>query len=109
MPLRLGDIAAHLHLAAPIAVLIAQPMKNPPSRVPLLRWRRPIGLQDLVDHRDEPAELGLRPPHPGPIPRRLRMLKDLVDRPPPHLVLTAALALRTPVDEPPAPDLHPHT
>ena len=37
--LRLGDVTADLNLAAAIAVLIAEPVKDPPSSVPLLRRR----------------------------------------------------------------------
>ncbi len=107
MPLRLGDVAADLHLAAPITMPVAQPMENPPRGVPLLRGRVSIRSQDLVDHPDERAELGQRPPNAGPIPRRLNMLKDLVERPPTHLVITTDLALRDPLDEHLASDLRP--
>lgn len=58
-------------------------------------------------HPGERAELGQRPRHPGPIPRRLNMPEDLVERPPTQLVLTADLALRDPLNEHLASDLRP--
>ncbi len=96
MPLRLRDVTADLNLAAPIVVLVTQPVEDPPSRVSLLRRRVPIRRQHLVDQPDKRPQHGLRPRPPEPISRRLRMLENLLQRLPAHLVLTTDLALRDP-------------
>src|SRR3954464_15670502 len=60
--LRLGTMLAHIvlhaRIAAGIAVLGAQALEDALGRVPLLRRRRAVGRQDLVDDRGDGAELG---------------------------------------------------
>jgi hypothetical protein len=46
--------------AAGEAVLVAQPLEDPPRRVPLLVRKGPVRLQDLVDDREERVELRAR-------------------------------------------------
>ena len=103
----LRDVTADLNLAALIVVLVTQPLEDPPGRVSLLRWRVPIRLQDLVDQPDERTQLGLRRAAPEADNPAAPVLEDLLERPPAHLVVTADLALRDPLDEHPAPDLCP--
>src|SRR3954453_23594680 len=60
--LRLGTMLAHIvlhaRIAAGIAVLGAQALEDALGRVPVLRRRRAVGRQDLVDDRGDGAELG---------------------------------------------------
>jgi len=69
-------------IAAGEAVLLAEALENPLGRVPLLGRRRPVGLQDRVDHRDQRSEL--RPPRllGAHIARRRRKPAHLGDRVP---------------------------
>ena len=54
------DIILHHGVAAAEAMLIAQPFKDPLRRMPLLHRRRPVPLQNRIDHRQQRPQLRLR-------------------------------------------------
>lgn len=54
------DIVLRHRQAAGIALLVAQTLEDPLRRVPLLRWRRPVGLEDRVNLRQKRPQLRLR-------------------------------------------------
>src|SRR3954453_22387176 len=74
--LRLGTMLAHIvlhaRIAAGIAVLGAQALEDALGRVPVLRRRRAVGRQDLVDDRGDGAELGAARRRGTPVARRHR-------------------------------------
>ncbi len=39
-------------------VLVAQPLKDPLGRMPLLDWRALVGLEDRIDHWQQRTKLG---------------------------------------------------
>ncbi len=53
------DVVPHHRHTAGIAVLVAQPLEDPLGRMPLLRRRRPVGLENGVDHRQKRPKLRL--------------------------------------------------
>ena len=55
---RQAHIILHHRIAAGKAVLVPKTFENPLRRVPLLGWRRLVGVEDRVDHRDQGPELG---------------------------------------------------
>src|SRR5438128_4438259 len=54
---RQPDIVFYDRIAAGKAVFDSQPFKNPLRRVPLLRWRRLICLEDRIDDWNERSKL----------------------------------------------------
>ena len=100
-PNLLRDIAANRDLAPGVAVLVAQPLEDPPGRVALLTRRRRIRVerQDPVDHPDKRTKLRPLPRHLPPIPRRLGVRQHLLERPPANPVLTTDLPPRDTLDE----------
>src|SRR5919107_3940762 len=68
----LVHIGFHGCVAAGIAVLGAQALENALGRMPLLRRRRAVGRQDLVDDRGEGAQLGAARRRGAPVARRHR-------------------------------------
>jgi len=62
-------------------VLVAQPLKNPLRRVLLLLRSACVVGQNLVDDRDERAQLRPRRRLQAPVARRHRKLHHLVDGP----------------------------
>jgi len=53
-----SHIVLHNRVAARVGVLVAQPLKDPLSRVPLLLAARLIPFQDLIDDSDPGAQFG---------------------------------------------------
>ena len=77
---RQSHVILHHRIAADKAVLDPQPFENPLRRMPLLRRRRLVGLEDRVDHRNQRSELRLfrlLGPH---VARRRRKAAHLGDR-----------------------------
>src|SRR6056297_1643113 len=93
------------------APLVAQPLEDPPHRVPLLARRLQVRAQDLVDEAD--MRLQLRPAHRdrAPVARRLRMARHLRDRaavdPEPPRRLPVAQAVTEHRQPNPSVELHP--
>ena len=59
------------------------------ARMPLLRMDLLVGLENLVDHRNERPELRLGPGILLRLLRRFRVLQNLLDRPKVQIVLSA--------------------
>ena len=89
------------------AVLVPQPLPDPAGRVPLLLRGLPVGVQDLADDGQERPEGRLGPGLPRPVPRRLLVGQDLLERQPVDLVLAAGLPLADLAGQHPAADLGP--
>jgi hypothetical protein len=68
-------------------MFIAEPLEDPPGRMPLLRWCLPVSFQQLMDGRQEPLQLGLGPGLAQTVARRLRLGKDLLQRLPTKTIL----------------------
>src|SRR4051812_28959628 len=66
--------------AALIAVLVADPLEDPMGGVPLLPGRLLVGLEDLVDDRQEGFELEPGAGSGPAVSRRLGMAEDLPER-----------------------------
>ena len=79
-------IPTHLPLRHLRAVLVHQPLPDPPGGMPLLARRLAIRLQNLIDDRPIPAKPRRRPRHRHPLRRRNRRRQRLPDRPPMHPV-----------------------
>ena len=79
---RQPHIILHHRVAAGEAVLIPQPFENPLRRMPLLRRRRLVGLQDRVDHREQRPELRPLRRLCAHVTRRRRIAAHLRDRVP---------------------------
>ena len=82
-------------VAAGKVLLIAQPLKNPLGRVPLLDRSSPVRLEDRVDHRQQGAQFGLRDRHRPRVAARQREPAHLLHRLPaqteyPRSLTTAA-------------------
>ncbi len=104
-----GHVAADLGLAAPVVVLVSEALEDPLRGVALLAWRRRVGVlgQDLVDHGEVGPEPGLATNLARAVAGGLRVLEDLLEGPPAHLVVPADLSLGDLLDEHLAPDLCP--
>jgi len=105
LPPPLADIPAHLPLGHLRAVLLDQPLPDPPSRVSLLGRRVTVRLQPGIDHRPQRAELGRRPRRRRPLRRRHRRLQRLPHRPPVHAMAPRQRPDRQPLPRVIAPDL----
>src|ERR1700732_2536701 len=74
------DIVFYDRIAAGKAVFDPQPSKNPLRRVPLLRWRRLICLEDRIDDWNERAKLRPLSFLPAQVAGRRRTATHLGDR-----------------------------
>lgn len=97
----------HHRLAAGVAVLIPQPLKDPVGRVPLPRWRGPIVFQDLLDHWQKRGQRPLLPGLVLPVTRRLIVRQDLLQRAPAQVVLLPRRPLAHLAGQNTLPDLFP--
>jgi UDP-N-acetylmuramyl pentapeptide phosphotransferase/UDP-N-acetylglucosamine-1-phosphate transferase len=76
-------------LATRIAVLRLEPLEDPLRRMPLLPRSLLVGFEDLMNDRQHRRQDPPRSNLALPIPRRLRMRQDLLQRVPAQLVLQA--------------------
>ena len=81
-PTELTDVAPHLVVAAPVAVLIPQTTIQLRRRMPLLAGGLSVLLQDLLDQRLVRTQLRGRPLRRQPVRTRLTLLQNLPDLPP---------------------------
>ena len=74
-------VIANRRVSAPEASLVAQPLEDPPHRVPLLLRRLQIRTQNLVDETGMRVELRSPWRRRAPVARRFGMLQNLRHRP----------------------------
>jgi hypothetical protein len=75
-----------------VAVLVAESLEDPLARMALLRMNLLVGLQNLMNHRDELPGLRFVPRVLlGPV-WRFRIFQDLLNRPEIQIVLSAGLS-----------------
>ena len=79
----------HHGLAAQVTVFIAQPLEDPLGRVPLLLRGLAIVFENLVNDRQKRFQLPLRSRLALPVPGRLRVRQNLLQRVPAQTVLPA--------------------
>ena len=87
------------------AVLLNQPLPDPPSRMTLLARRLPIGLQPRIDHRPIRTQLRRRPRLRRALGRRDRRLQRLPNGPTMHPMARRQLPDRHPLPRMITPDL----
>jgi MFS family permease len=102
-------VAGGLAVVAPVGFVLRQrtapePLEDALGRVALLGRGGLVGFEDLLDNREERAELRLSPGCLAAIPGRCGMGEDLLQRPPPDAELQAHGALRVLLHQHPAPD-----
>jgi hypothetical protein len=102
-----GDGLLHLGDAAFVAVLIAQTLEDALGRVALLGRSVAVRGQDLLDHAQVGAELGLGARSGRAVARWLRVSEDLLEGLRPDAVVPSDGSLRDALDEHLAPDLRP--
>src|SRR5262249_23457488 len=86
-----ADDIADAGEATGVTVLVAEPLVDADGGVPLLGRRGAVGVEDVVDERDDRVEDGLGPR--GRLTRpRLGLLDDFLDGPPVEAVLGAGLS-----------------
>ena len=90
-----GDGLLHDGQAALIAVLVAEPLEDPPGGVPLLPGGLLVGLEDLVDDRQQGIELGPGSGCRAAVAGRLGVVEDLGERVPVDGELAADRATRS--------------
>src|SRR4029077_2212807 len=83
----------HHGLATRVSMLISQPLEYPLRRVLLLARRLPVGLQDLMNDRQERLQFPLPTRLAQPVARWLLMGQDLLQRMPAQSVLLAGGSL----------------
>ncbi len=91
--LPLSDRVTNNATTAVVAMLIAQALKDPLGRVPLLLGHRSIGFENLMDDRHERIKLGPRTRRLGLKWSRLGLLKHFAQGLPMDGILTASLSL----------------
>jgi hypothetical protein len=98
-------VAVDLPLRHDSAVLLHQPLPDPPGRMALLPRRVPVSLQPAIDDRPIRPELRRRPRPRRPLGRRDRRLQRLTNRPAMHPMTLRQLPDREPLARVIAPDL----
>ncbi len=94
-----ADVILHHRVAAGKAMFEPQPFENPLRRMPLLRRRRLVGLQDRVDDRNQRPELRPFRRLAAHISGRRRIAAHLGNRVPAQSENTRRLAPAFPLDK----------
>jgi len=92
---------------AAIAVLVTEPLEDPPGGVTLLPGSLAVVLEDLVDDGEERLELGLWPGSGSSVSGGLGVVEDLPERIPVDVELAADRTLALAVDQDATANLRP--
>ena len=87
----------HDCLPSQVSVLRFEPLKDPLRRMSLLLWSLLVGDKDLMNDRQHRGQYRPRPCLTLPIPRRLSVSQNLLQRMPAQLVLLARRSMAQPV------------
>jgi len=101
------DGVLHARVAPLVVMLVPQPREDPLGRMPLLSMNLLVALEDLVDDRQELADLRLRSRLLLLVLRRLRVRQNPLERIPVDLVLPAYRPLARLVRQHLTSDLYP--